>query len=203
MNSEVRARYPGVAAADWTRFGYDATQSQESTPTSTTLTNPIHSIFSFTENPARPEGMKCVWQLSEPYGRSRIENLITPVLRLASAMLMSPASVVYIYAQLYGPREPLEELTQRVAYPILTFRRPKGLHHEYMRRQVDKALLRLALSIVLTIKDDALVEGVVPGSEKTWLGLTNCRDEYQEPYSIADDPNQLGPQVKCTIHQHS
>ena len=92
------------------------------------LTYPIHPIFE----------------------RSRWENCsddvyygITHIIRLASAMLESPASVAFHYALMSDPREYLQETSQRLGVPCYRFRHTN--HDEATTRlYFDMMMLRIA-----------------------------------------------------------
>ena len=63
------------------------------------LTYPIHPALGFR-----------MWQLTDPPLTDKDKEVMEPALRLASALLMCPASIAFIHALLFEKREPANEL---------------------------------------------------------------------------------------------
>ena len=162
MNDEARNQpvFAGMSREDWIRLGYikddsSKVSSSKSSPQkkiSNDLKRPIHPILRF-EYLKLPMGMRQTWIFTEFYSRDRLEPLLEPILRLASEMFMSPASVIFLYAIINGPRERLTVIDIRESKPEFTIRQSKDIPHDAMRESVDKALDRLAQNVSYEIID--------------------------------------------------
>lgn len=200
MDKESRDRIDAFSPAEWVSLGYEDLNQPSVVPyptrtTITTLTNPIHRIFRF--DGEGPEGKKPLWRFDEVFTRSRLESMLAPVLRLASQMIMSPGSVVFLYSLIYSPRQAIPELTQEgntiigpFRIPMYSYRRLTDRPQQYMRQKVDDALNRLAQNIHISVQEiDHIHQGC------TFLDRGNLR-----PINITEDLCRIGSSSRIVLN---
>lgn len=139
MNAVARAVFPSVRDDEWQWLGYMDT----SMPHTSTLTNEIHPLLQFS-NDQRGEGRERVWTLLEG-NVEEMEQMMLPVLRLATKIILSPASIQFIYYILYGPREELADLSRTHRTPVRAIHPTEDVRYDEMFQKVNKALTRLAV----------------------------------------------------------
>jgi len=145
MNAESRRSYRRFSQEQWRQHGY--LDSPGLGPG--TLTNKVHPVLSFEDQDCGGDS-KWEWDPQAGQTEERLKWLLLPVLRLASALLMTPASVNYPYAILYSQREPLEKPAGQSSKRMKRVHAVQGLDREYARAKVDQALRRLAASIIIS-----------------------------------------------------
>ena len=125
-------------------------------------------------------GMRKVWVFTEKYSRQRLEPLLDPVRRLASEILMSPASVIFLYAVIYGPRELVNGTNVQESVPEFAVRRVNDVSHDVMREKVDNALNCLARHLCYEIVD--------PDQDDSIKGIRGAnRPHLSQAIDIRDD----------------
>ena len=142
MDARTRDKYSTFLEEDWARLGYlDPPSSQEY---GLGLTVPKLPIFHHKHH-ARPLIGHVIWP---QYTDTQYEKLcaeLDPALRLASAMLQSPASLDLIYKIIYGPRRFPRERMDYEGQPCFEIECIET--NETRRSMVKKALNRLAESL--------------------------------------------------------
>ncbi len=177
MDPRTRDKYSTFLEEDWARLGYLDPPSSWEYGLGLTLTK--LPIFHHKHH-SRPMVGHVIWP---QYSDTQYEKLcaeLDPALRLASAMLQSPASLDLIYKIIYGPRrfpgEPMEYEGQAVfeIEPIET--------NETRRNMAKKALNRLAESLSF------IVETPRDGSKKNCNAIvTHSLALHSYGINIADD----------------
>ena len=142
MDARTRDKYSTFFEEDWARLGYlDPPSSQEY---GLGLTLPKLPIFHHKHH-ARPIVGHVIWP---QYSDTQYEKLcaeLDPGLRLASAMLQSPASLDLVYKIIYGPRRFPRERMDYEGQPVFEIEYIET--NETRRNMAKKALNRLAESL--------------------------------------------------------
>ncbi len=142
MDARTRDKYSTFIEEDWARLGYlDPPSSQEY---GLGLTLPKLPIFHHKHH-SRPTVGHVIWS---QYTDTQYEKLcaeLDPALRLASAMLQSPASLDLVYNIIYGPRRFPRERMDYEGQPVFEIECIET--NETRRNMAKKALNRLAESL--------------------------------------------------------
>ena len=142
MDARTRDKYSTFLEEDWARLGYlDPPGSQEY---GLGLTLPKLAIFHHKHH-SRPIVGHVIWS---QYSDTQYEKLcaeLDPALRLASAMLQSPASLDLVYKIIYGPRRFPRERMDYEGQPVFEIEYIET--NETRRNMARKALNRLAESL--------------------------------------------------------
>lgn len=142
MDARTRDKYSTFLEGDWAKLGYlDPPSSQEY---GLGLTLPKLPIFNHKHH-SRPLVGHVIWP---QYSDTQYEKLcaeLDPALRLASAMLQSPASLDLIYKIIYAPRRFPRERIDYEGQAVLEIEFTGT--NETRRNMAKKALNRLAESI--------------------------------------------------------
>ena len=148
MDARTRDKYSTFIEEDWARLGYlDPPSSQEY---GLGLTLPKLPIFHHKHH-SRPIVGHVIWS---QYSDTQYEKLcaeLDPALRLASAMLQSPASLDLVYKIIYGPRRFPRERMDYEGQTVLEIECTET--NETRRDMARKALSRLAESLSFIAED--------------------------------------------------
>ncbi|MCJ1273516.1 hypothetical protein MMC21_001309 [Puttea exsequens] len=147
MDEKTRNKYETFLEEDWAKLGYLATPG--SNEHGLGLTNTKHPIFQYT-NLSRPDISQPIWV---QYTLDEYDLLcaeIDPILRLASLMLESPASLDFLHDVIYSPRQEPEELVEYNGYSVLELKRAPP--SDSQRTKTKEALYKLAESIVFLVE---------------------------------------------------
>ena len=200
MDARTRDKYSTFIEEDWARLGYlDPPSSQEY---GLGLTLPKLSIFHHKHH-SRPLVGHVIWpQYSDTQYEKLCVELDSP-LRLASAMLQSPASLDLIYKIIYAPRRFPRERIDYEGQPVLEIECTG--RNETRRNMAKKALNRLAESLSFMVEnsqDDGKknCDTIVSHSLALHSYGINIADDSGTPRGIASiirlNPNHLS---KLTI----
>ncbi|MCJ1451313.1 hypothetical protein MMC28_001649 [Mycoblastus sanguinarius] len=169
-------------ADDWTRLGYLG--QTDSLPNN--LTTPILPIFDYGSS-----GRINRWTVSKNedrvYHNLAKENWDTfqPVLRLASAMIQSPASKRFIHAILYGRREKLHTLSEKTGLNYYAFYRTTNSPDSEVNADVAKVWPSLAPKIRWVLEQDRLMIANQPAY--TQIIFDTCCIKHDGTMGIASE----------------
>lgn len=139
-----RAEYPIILGQDWEALGYVGFPYERLNPR---LEKGVHDLFRY-----KPEGKRMeTWfkQLPEQY--LVITQALDPVFRLATNILLSPASLDWFYYLIYSPRTLTDPPIQENGQDVYVYRRsvtPMETRHEMARA----ALKRLAMTHTIALE---------------------------------------------------
>lgn len=185
MDARTRDKYSTFLEEDWARLGYlDPPSSQDYR---LGLTFPKLPIFHHKHH-SRPTVGHVIWS---QYSDAQYEKLcaeLDPALRLASAMLQSPASLDLVYKIIYGPRRFPRERMDYEGQPVFEIECIET--NETRRNMAKKALNRLAesLSFIAEIpKEDGKTncDAVVSHSLALHSYGINIADDSGNPRGVA------------------
>ncbi len=189
MDAKTRNKYSAFLEEDWAKLGYLATPG--SNEYGLGLTNAKHPIFQYT-NVARPNTDQPIWL---QYSIDNYELLcaeIDPILRLASLMLESTASLDFLYDVIYNPRHDPIEPVEFSGYAVLEIEPTES--NKVRRSMAKEALNKLSESIVFLVetpKDDPEKDShcnTVPSLGIQSYGI-NIADD-------ADSPKGIGSMIR-------
>ncbi|KAK4695210.1 hypothetical protein P7C71_g2501, partial [Lecanoromycetidae sp. Uapishka_2] len=184
MDAKTRNKYSAFLEEDWAKLGYLATPG--SNEYGLGLTNAKHAIFQYTNN-ARPNPKQPIWLQYTIDSYELLCAEIDPILRLASLMLESTASLDFLYDIIYNvPQEPVEAVEYN-GCPVLEIELTET--DESKRNMARQALDKLAESIVFLVetpKDDPETDchcNTVPSLAIHPYGI-NIADDTESPKGI-------------------
>ena len=142
MDARTRDKYSTFSEEDWARLGYlDPPSSQEY---GLGLTLPKLPIFHHKHH-SRPIVGHVIWSQYTDIQYEKLCAELDPALRLASAMLQSPASLDLIYKIIHGPRRFPREPLEYEGQPVFEIEWIET--NETRRNMAKKVLNRLAESL--------------------------------------------------------
>lgn len=147
MDAKTRNKYSTFLEEDWAKLGYLATPG--SNEYGLGLTNTKHAIFQYTNN-GRPNTLQPIWLQYTIEDYELLCAEIDPILRLASLMLESTASLDYLYDIIYNPRQEPVEAVEYNGYPVPEIEPTES--NEIRRNMAKEALNKLAESIVFLVE---------------------------------------------------
>ena len=148
MDARTRDKYSTFLEEDWARLGYlDPPSSQEY---GLGLTLPKLPIFHHKRH-ARPLVGHVIWSQYTDTQYEKLCSELDPSLRLASAMLQTPASLDLIYKIIYAPRRLPRERMDYEGQPVLELEYIET--NETRRNMAKKALNRLAESLSFIVEN--------------------------------------------------
>ena len=205
MDARTRDKYSTFLEEDWARLGYlDPPSSQEY---GLGLTLPKLPIFHHKHH-SRPLVGHVIWSQYTDTQYEKLCSELDPALRLASAMLQTPASLDLIYKIIYGPRRFPRERMDYEGQPVFEIESVES--NETRRNMAKKALNRLAESlsfIVETPKEDGKknCDATVSHSLALHSYGINIADDSGTPRGIAStirlDRNHLS-KLTLLLDQH-
>ena len=148
MDARTRDKYSTFLGQDWTDLGYLDDPSSDQYELG--LTTVKLSIFHHKHH-SRPITGHVIWA---QYSDSQYEKLcleLNSVLRLASAMLESPASLDLVYKIIYSPRRFPPKPLDYDGQPVFEIERTES--NETRRKMAKKALGRLAQSLSFLVEN--------------------------------------------------
>ena len=156
MESAARNLHPQVSEDEWRRLGYMDFLSQASP--NNLATNPpppphppaVHPMFHYKS----PSG-NVIWLQYSSASFRPIYDALEPTLSLATAMLLSPASLVFLYSVLYSPRKIVANPSKHSGQLYYVFGQPNPLPDEKtLRERVLSALEKFADWNAFTLMDE-------------------------------------------------
>jgi hypothetical protein len=147
MDERSRDAYPQISVSTWKLHGY---LDQGESRSCTSLTSSIHPIFGFLMTTMKPYGK--IESLPR-WGSLTIEEYecLEPMLRLASLLLLSPASLRFYHSIIYTTRR--QTSTTHRNLPVYEFSR-SGVPESEVSEQTLYALEKLAGSLSFQFLDD-------------------------------------------------
>lgn len=137
MDAQARSLFTSISDDQWNQLGY--MDIANSAPSS--LSTVVHPLLDFTW------GGRDKWNLENSgLSEERTRYLLLPVLRFASRLLLSPASIRFLHAIFYGPRQKLQDLTAQLGgkHEQYSFQDLEDVDMNLARTEVERALKRLA-----------------------------------------------------------
>ena len=194
MDNVIRNLHPHVHIDQWRRLGYVDYLSQARQNDLARSTHPpaVHPLFQYRS----PNGSK-IWLGHSPTSFQPIYDALEPTLSLATAILLSPASLVFIYSVLYSPRRLVANPSMHEGQQCYVFARPNPLPDEtILRQRVFSALEKLADSNAFVLMD----ENDYPGM-KDVHGLTVVMQPATKDGICITDDNRRGLPTGIRIHK--
>ena len=168
-----RARYPMIYRQDWEALGYGGIPNGLLYPG---LDGEIHDLFRYKLD-GKPMST-WIGQLPEQY--LVIDKILEPVFRLATNILLSPASLDWFYYLIYVPRTLTDPPMQENGDDVYVYRRD-GTPMETRYEMARAALQRLAMTYTIALED-------VDDDEHNDEGRTEPRTNFfEEGINIKND----------------
>ena len=177
-SAEGRAWYPMILEDDWLALGYVGLPV---TQLGRGLDGPIHDVFRY----RIPGRSAPIWTKQSLGQYKAIHTLLAPVFRLATKILLCPASLDWFYYLIYAPRKLTEPPIQHKGEDVHRYRRDDttiNKRHEMARA----ALQRLAMIHTIEFEDNPIDGGTWPTME-----AVNVKDD--------SSPTKSGVGPKITI----
>lgn len=171
--AEGKARYPDILRQDWEALGYVGLPAER---LFVRLEGEIHDLFQY-----HLDGKPMItWSNQLPEQYLTVSNVLDPVFRLATNILLSPASLDWFYYLIYSPRTRTDPPIQHNGDDVYVYRRDDTLmetRHEMARA----ALQRLAMTHTIALED-------VDEDEHNDEGRTEPRiDFFEQGINIKND----------------